>query len=167
MQDVFAESGLSAGAVYGYFASKEALVAAIAEEVVAEITAGFDEVLSDAELPPITEVLQRLFTVVDKQDNRREFATLVVQVWAEAVRNPVLGAVLTEKYREFREGFTRVVRRYQHEGLLDPTAKPAEVARVLTTLGPAFLFQQALLDGVGARAFGNGLRPLLQPPGTA
>lgn len=164
MQDVFTESGLSAGAVYGYFASKEALVAAIVDEVVAEITAGFDEVLGAAELPPITEVLQQLFTVVDKQDGRREFAALVVQVWAEAVRNPVLGAVLAEKYRDFREGFTRIVRRYQQEGLLDPAAKPGDVARVLTTFGPAFLFQQALLDGVGARAFSNGLRPLLQPP---
>jgi AcrR family transcriptional regulator len=32
MQDIFAESGLSAGAVYGYFASKDDLVAAIVEE---------------------------------------------------------------------------------------------------------------------------------------
>lgn len=37
MQDVFAESGLSAGAVYLYFAGKEEIVRAIALEAVTEI----------------------------------------------------------------------------------------------------------------------------------
>ncbi|WP_406231452.1 TetR/AcrR family transcriptional regulator [Nocardia sp. NBC_01009] len=166
MQDIFTESGLSAGAVYGYFTSKEALVAAIIEEVVAEITAGFDDVLNNEALPPLPEVLERLFTALDKQDTRREFAALVVQVWAEAVRNPILGATLAGSYRTMREKFVRLVKRFQQEGQLDPAAKPGDVARVLTTFGPAFLFQQALLDGVGAKAFSRGVHPLLLAPQT-
>lgn len=161
MQDIFTESGLSSGAVYGYFASKEALVGAIVEEVLDEITVGFDDVLNSDDLPPLAEVLEHMFSVLDKQENRREFAVLAVQVWAEAVRSPVLGALLSQSYRTVREKFSRLVRRYQREGMLDSAVKVGDVARVLTTLGPAFLFQQALLDGVGATAFSKGLGPLL------
>ncbi|MGY1961793.1 TetR/AcrR family transcriptional regulator [Nocardia gipuzkoensis] len=161
MQDIFTESGLSAGAVYGYFPSKEALVSAIVEQVLSEITADFDDVLDGAELPPLAEVLERLLGVLDKQDNRRDFASLVVQVWAEAVRSPTLGALLAENYRTLHNAFTRLIKRYQQEGMIDPTAKPADIARTLTTVGPGFLFQQALLDGVGAKAYAKGLYPLL------
>ncbi|WP_327113388.1 TetR/AcrR family transcriptional regulator [Nocardia sp. NBC_01730] len=161
MQDIFTESGLSSGAVYGYFPSKEALVGAIVEEVLDEITVGFDDVLNSDELPPLAEVLEHMFSVLDRQENRREFAALAVQVWAEAVRSPVLGALLSQSYRTVREKFSRLIKRYQRERLLDPAVKVGDVARVLTTLGPAFLFQQALLDGVGANAFSKGLGPLL------
>jgi TetR/AcrR family transcriptional regulator, transcriptional repressor of aconitase len=37
MQDLFAEAGLSAGAVYRYFASKEDMIIAIAEENMLDI----------------------------------------------------------------------------------------------------------------------------------
>ena len=37
MQDVLGEAGLSAGAVYRYFPSKAAIVAAIAQETVGEV----------------------------------------------------------------------------------------------------------------------------------
>ena len=46
MADVIRESGLSAGAVYPYFRSKDEIIAAIAEKVVAGADAIFDEVLA-------------------------------------------------------------------------------------------------------------------------
>ncbi len=163
MQDIFTESGLSAGAVYGYFPSKEALVSAIVQEVLSEITASFDDALDAAELPPLAEVLERFLDVLDKQDNRRDFASLVVQVWAEAVHSPTLGALLAENYRTLNNAFTRLIKRYQQEGMINPAAKPADIARVLSGMGPGFLFQQALLDSVGAKAYAKGLYPLLAP----
>ncbi|HEX6354983.1 TetR/AcrR family transcriptional regulator [Actinophytocola sp.] len=163
MQDIFAESGLSAGAVYGYFASKEELVGTIVEEVVTEIVTGVEAALDAEEPATPDEVIRGVFDVLDRQDGAA--ATLAVQVWAEALHNPALGELVAAGYRTLRERFTRLVRHYQRAGLLDQAAKADDVARFLTTLGPAFVFQRALLDGVDAQTFHKGLMGFRPPAG--
>lgn len=165
MQDVFAEAGLSAGAVYGYFASKDDLVSAIIEEVLAEIVVALDT-LTDAEKPaPPYEVLGRVLQVLDRPSHGTELARLAVQVWAEAGRNPELGARLSGYYQEMRDRFTRLVQRYQRDGTLEPGDCAHDLAQVLTALGPAFLSQRALLDDVSADTFTRGLRGLTRAAG--
>lgn len=165
MQDVFAEAGLSAGAVYGYFASKDDLVSAIIEEVLAEIVVALDT-LTDAEKPaPPHEVLGRVLQVLDHPSHGTELARLAVQVWAEAGRNPELGARLSGYYQEMRDRFTRLVQRYQRDGTLEPGVCAHDLAQVLTALGPAFLSQRALLDDVSADTFTRGLRGLTRAAG--
>ena len=58
MQDVFAESGLSAGAVYRYFKSKHDLLSVLLEEAVVAWRETLDEVLSEG-TPPLA-TLERL-----------------------------------------------------------------------------------------------------------
>ena len=83
MQDIFVESGLSAGAVYGYFAGKDELICAIIEEVLAEIAAALDT-LTDTEPPPtLTHVLEQMVQVLDRPPHGAQLARLAVQVWAE------------------------------------------------------------------------------------
>ncbi len=161
MQDIFAESALSAGAVYGYFASKDDLVGAIIEEVLAEIAAALDTVTDTEPLPPPHEVLRRMLQILDRPPHGSELARLAVQVWAEAVRSPELSVRLSGYYRELRDRFTTLVQRYQHDGTLDRDVSAHHVAQVLTALGPAFLLQRALLDDISADTFTHGLRGLL------
>ncbi len=164
MQDIFAESTLSAGAVYGYFASKDDLVGAIIEEVLAEIAAALDA-LTDAEPPPPPhEVLRRMLQILDRPPHGSELARLAVQVWAEAVRSPELSVRLSGYYRELRDRFTTLVQRYQRDGTLDRDVSAHHVAQVLTALGPAFLLQRALLDDISADTFTHGLCGLLGRP---
>jgi AcrR family transcriptional regulator len=163
MQDIFAESGLSAGAVYGYFASKEELIGTIVEEVLTEIMTGVEAALDTGEPAAPEEVLRHVFDVLDRDDGA--LATLAVQVWAEALHNPALGELLAASYGTVRERFARLVRQYQRAGVLDPAAKATDVARFLTTLGPAFLFQRAVLDGADARTFHKGLMGFRPPAG--
>jgi AcrR family transcriptional regulator len=161
MQDVFTESGLSAGAVYGYFAGKDDLVAAIVEEVLAEVVAALDVVTESDPLPPLHAVAGRLLHALDDGAHGGELARLAVQVWAEAGRNEELSARLAGYYREMRERFAALVRHYQAVGAVDPAADPHHVAQVLTALGPAFLSQRALLGDVSAASFTAGVAGLL------
>jgi AcrR family transcriptional regulator len=166
MQDVFAESGLSAGAVYGYFAGKDDLVAAIVEEVLAEVVAALDVVTESDPLPPLHAVAGRLLHALDDgahEDGAHggELARLAVQVWAEAGRNEELSARLAGYYREMRDRFAALVRHYQAVGAVDPAVDPHHVAQVLTALGPAFLSQRALLGDVSAASFTAGVAGLL------
>lgn len=161
MQDVFAEAGLSAGAVYGYFASKDDLVGAIIEEVLNEIGAALNTFTDTEPPPPLCEVLGQVFEVLDRPPNGGQLAGLAVQVWAEAGRSPELSARLSAYYRQMSERFTMLVQRYQRDGALNPDVDAHYVAQVLTALGPAFLSQRALLDDVSAGTFSRGLCGLL------
>lgn len=166
MQDIFVESGLSAGAVYGHFAGKDQLVSAIIEEVLSEIAAALDTLTDTEPPPPPHEILAHVLQVLDRPSHGRELARLAVQVWAEAGRNPELGARLSGYYRQMGGRFTTLVHRYQRDGALTREVSAHHLGQVLAALGPAFLSQRALLDDISADTFTRGLRGLLTgPPG--
>ena len=157
MQDIFAESGLSAGAVYSHFTGKDEIITAIAEEVIEKITSAADAP-SGGKLPALDEVLERTFTTLWQAD----IAPIAMIVWGEAIRDPALGERLSALYRSLTDHFTGLVRSCQASGSIDP-AIPAEYpAQVLTALGPAFIHQLAFGASTDAQAFTQGLRALLR-----
>lgn len=160
MQEICAQARLSAGAVYGYFPSKDDLIAAIVDEVLTEITAGLDA-LEHRDPPALHEAVAHMFAVLDRPENGSELARLATQVWAEAAGNPTLKTRLAAHYRKLHTRFTALIQHCQDAGTLHPDPAPGDLAQVLTALGPAFLAQRALLDNtVTAEAFTNGLRAL-------
>jgi AcrR family transcriptional regulator len=161
MQDVFAESGLSAGAVYGYFKGKEDLAGAIVEEVLSEIAAAFEALDETASPVPICEAVGQVIQILDRPPNGRELARLAVQVWAEAGRSPELNVRLAGYYRQMRERFVLLVQHHQRSGSISADVDIRHLAQVLTALAPAFLSQRALLDDVTADTFASGLCALL------
>jgi TetR/AcrR family transcriptional regulator, transcriptional repressor of aconitase len=161
MQDVLAEAGLSAGAVYRYFPGKEAIIAAIAKEAVTEVAGALDGAFDADDPPPLDEVLGAAFRAIQRIDAEQGVARLALQVWGEAVRSPALAEVLKGEIRRVRGSLTRLVETYQARGLM-PADLPAEqVARVLIGLLPGFVFQHALLGDVDADTFRAGLGTLL------
>lgn len=158
MQDIFAESGLSAGAVYSHFTGKDEIIAAIAGEVFEKVISAVGTALPEGEPPPLEEVLKRVFTVFQEAD----IAPIAVVVWGEAIRDPALGERLTGLYRALADHFARLVRGYQAAGIIDPGVPAGDPAQVLTALGPAFLHQLAFGADADARAFARGLRALIR-----
>ena len=82
MQDVFAEAGLSAGAVYSYFDSKDALISALTE---ASRDATEDWPRNPLALAAILSGLPK--------PSRQQVHQLDVRLWGEAVGNPQLREV--------------------------------------------------------------------------
>lgn len=93
MQDVAAEAGMSPGNLYRYFASKDAIIAGMAERDRTLIAADF------AELDPTKgNVLDQLETLGRKHliEEPREKAVICMQIWAEASRNPQMASMCAE-----------------------------------------------------------------------
>src|SRR5262245_36446294 len=65
MNDVIRESGLSAGAVYGYFKSKNEIVAAIADDALDNVDEVFSKLLTDPDLSPVTALRATLDHIVE------------------------------------------------------------------------------------------------------
>jgi AcrR family transcriptional regulator len=161
MQDVLAEAGLSAGAVYRYFRSKDEIIAAIAGEAISEVAGALDSAFALDDPPPLDEVLGAAFLAIRRVDADQGFARLALQVWGEAVRSPALNATLRSEVRRVRGSLTRLVQAYQARGLMDADTPPEQVAQVLIGLLPGFVFQHALIGNVDPAAFRAGLRTLL------
>ncbi len=159
MQDVFKETGLSAGAVYRYFSSKEAIIEALAKEVLATVGGAFDDALNAERPRPPEEILG---DALQRVDALLLFpAPLVVQVWAETFRSPELAAVLREAVETLFGTWAKIVEGYQRNGLMRQDVPAERVVRVLLACAQGFLVQRALFGPLDPEVLRDGLRGLM------
>lgn len=157
MQDILDESGLSAGAVYGYFNGKSDIVSAIACENVSTV---LDSLSCSAEHAAETSVADAVVAVLHsiraKHDNDG-IARLALQVWAESARDPQLREQFADTHRRFRAIITVLVRT-RHPEL---EAEADCIAGAVGALIPGFIHQLGLLDETATHNFEQGVRRML------
>jgi AcrR family transcriptional regulator len=163
MADVIAEAGLSAGAVYGYFKSKNDIIRAIAERSIGEV-AELLHALAQREGPvhPVDAVavfVEQVTVLTEKSGG--DLPKVGVQAWAEAVRDPDVHALAREKMGLVRSALEDVARRAQEDGTLSRSADARAVAQVLFAMLPGFLLESLVLEDVTTESYVAGLRDLL------
>ena len=153
MQDLFAEAGLSSGAVYRYFASKDDMIIAIAEENMRDVVAMIHDAASSEPGRSVGTVLADIFTIVQAKDAADGLAGLALLAWSEALRNPVLARHLADLIAQMRDYLTEVVRKHQDAGSL-PRQVPAEaLAAVFLSIVPGYVLQLAMLGPAAVDEF--------------
>ena len=162
MAEVIAATGLSAGAVYRYFSSKEALIRAIVEErVLATAAAAFEHILDEGVDDPI-EAISAALGIVDAVSARQgvDLTRVAVQAWGEALRNPVILDVAQGAYAKMRGYLAAVARRAQEHGRMPADADPDEVAKTLLSLVMGYLIQRLIMGDVDRESYTTALRAL-------
>jgi AcrR family transcriptional regulator len=164
MADVIRESGLSAGAVYGYFKSKDEIVSAIADQALSTIDQLFEGILATEQpLTPLAALEATLEHVVRIAEQPGGDVTRVaLQAWAEAMHNESIAGIAKSKYTLLRRHFVAVAKRAQADGTVDPDTDPEYIAQVLFGLVPGFVLQRLLLGDVTPKTFTAGLAALLK-----
>ena len=145
MQDLFAEAGLSAGAVYGYFAGKDDVIVAIAEENFQGIVEMIRTVATTQPDQSIGETIAAIFEIVRTRHLQDGLAGLAVLVWAEALRNDELRERFTALLHELRGDLTKVIRARQRSGDITSGVGADAVAGLLISTVPGYIVQLALL----------------------
>lgn len=160
MADISRESGLSAGAVYGYFRSKEELIQEAASGTLAVAVSALDRLLAEQEVPdPADAVMITLEAVIGAATSEGLDRTmLAMQSWSEALRSPRIKATIAQSYNLVRERLTEVVRRGQGAGQLAPDVDPDEIGSVLFSLLPGFVLQRLILGDVSIESYARGVR---------
>jgi AcrR family transcriptional regulator len=159
MQHIFREAGLSPGAVYRYFPSKDAIVQAIAEEafgiVARTVRDEAPPAIADAALVPY-----RLFgeIPIGTPDER---VRLVVGLWAESLRNPVVHTEVIRVVDFARAAFAERVRAEQAAGILAADLDPEALARAVVALFHGYLLQRALYGEVPLAPYAAAVRALM------
>jgi AcrR family transcriptional regulator len=161
MQDVISEAGLSVGAFYRYFRSKEELVTAIAEQIVGKIAGQLGEITSTDPPLPLAEALRRTILSIEPQlapDGAFRFG---IQVWAEAVRNPVFAELVRRMYGRMRGHFVELARHAVQTGELPADTDLEAAGSALFGLVPGYGLQRVLIGHPDPETYLVGVRALL------
>ncbi|MGW7524509.1 TetR/AcrR family transcriptional regulator [Streptomyces sp. NPDC054783] len=166
MQDLFAESGLSAGAVYRHFASKDEMILAIAEENMREVLTLVHTVATTRPRGSVGVVIADVLALVSARSTEHDIARLAVLAWSEALRNPTLAGQFSTLLTQMRSDLAEIVREHQKSGAL-PKEVPAEsIAGALVCFLPGYILQVAMLDPTLVDGVGDAVRALWPDPAT-
>src|SRR3569833_2766053 len=157
MQDVFAESGLSAGAVYRYFKSKNEIIYAIATERQGGAVKLLETIVAEDPLPPFKEIIERFLTMVQSFLDDDGALRVAPQVWAEALHDPAYREIVATLVGGVRGSWTALTTRMRDEGRLPEDADPEAVGTTLMCLLPGFVLQRLVIGDVDAQPVTAGL----------
>lgn len=134
--EICAEAGISAGNLFHYFESKDAIIIAIVEEDRREVAATFEEALRAADL------FGELLKLVDR--SIAEFADpdyirIGMEIVAESVRNPRVSELVARNELEKKRALAKLLASARDRGQVVPSVDPAEGADwILLLLDGAF-----------------------------
>ena len=160
MQDLFAEAGLSSGAVYRYFTSKDDMIIAIAEENMLGIVDMIRDVAARRPDRPMGAILADILEMVRAKHVQDGLGSIAVLVWSEALRSPAVAGRLSEMLARIRGYLAEVVRERQGAGDL-PADVPADaLAAALMSIVPGYLMQLAVLGPATVSGVPDAVREL-------
>lgn len=148
MQHICKEAGVSPGAVYVYFASKEDLIAGLCERDRNEFAERFAQL---AAAPDFIEALQRIgeHYFVDDSPDRQRF---VVEMGVESTRNPRIAEIFMSVDKFCCDSFEAMFHRLKDEGRIAPRVDIPTLAKVFNVMGDGLFWRRAIEPGFNARA---------------
>lgn len=163
MANVIAESGLSAGAVYGYFKGKTALIEAIAGRAVGGFAGVLTEVAEGSGSVTIESAFAAVVARVDQMVAAADGATarVALHAWSEAARDERVAEIVRASIDRVHAGWVDVLARAEREGAIREGIDHDRMARALVGLMPGYLVQGLLLGVVDGPSYAAGLADLL------
>ena len=141
MHDISGEAGISVGLIYRYFENKEAVISAMADRHKKEIT----EMLERArQAPSLLESLEILFTAHCCEDAPQVVSAFVVDLYAEASRNPHVADLTRDVLETAMGGVTDLIARAPEAQNAGNDLKPEELAELIFAVARGMLMLDVL-----------------------
>ena len=141
MQNVADEAGMSAGNLYRYFPSKEAIVEALCNCDAEERARHFAEVAQHGNVLGLAS-----FAIREKLlGNPIEKTRMILEIWSEATHNPKIAAITHSMDASVRGGLTALFAAAKARGEIAASVDPDFAARLMITL-VAGLFKRRALE---------------------
>lgn len=140
MQDICKEAGISPGALYLHFKSKEALIAGITERDRAKLTGELAELAKAPDLLVALSALGEHYAVEQPHYKR----VLFVEIGAESTRNPAVGEIFRSTDKFCFESFAGLFSRAAAEGRIAPKFDVETIAHVLSVIGDGLFWRRAV-----------------------
>ena len=141
MHDISAEAGISVGLIYRYFENKDAVISAMADRHKKEI----HKVLERAQqAPTLLESLEILFTAHCCEDAPQVVSAFVVDLYAEASRNPRVADLVRDVLQTAMDGVTDLIARSPEAASAADGLKPHELAELIFAVSRGMLMRDVL-----------------------
>lgn len=158
MPDIAAEAGLSVGAPYRYFASKEEIIVELAGEA---FTAIFEPVVRPAdEAAGIADLVSGAI----EQGPDEELLRCAVQAWSELLINETVRERAVAGFEQVRRRMAEVLRRGQAAGTVRRDLDPDRGTRVVMALLHGFVLQRVAFGLDDVEGFIEDVRVQLGEP---
>jgi TetR/AcrR family transcriptional repressor of uid operon len=141
MHDISAEAGISVGLIYRYFQNKEAVISAMADRHKKEI----HEMLERArQAPTLLESLEILFTAHCCESEPRVVSAFVVDLYAEASRNPPVADLVRDVLQTAMDGVTDLIARSPEARNTVHGLAPSELSELIFAVARGMLMRDVL-----------------------
>lgn len=143
IQDIAREAGVSHGAIYRYFPSKDDIIDAAAHRDRGARERRFAE--AEVGVTPVEALDRLLGGYIERYWGAEKLfqAQLRTQLYGEGVRNPRTRAIIQENRGDVLERMAHIVRRAQLAGQIGQTLDPTAIARVMAALYDGLTIHQA------------------------
>lgn len=144
MEDIIAEAGLSAGAIYSYFQSKDQIIETLADERHEREKRTIEAALNRGEWAASLRELFRSFSAESlTAPGVRKERRLEIHLWAEALCNPKILTLIRRGNDQPLKLLSNAIAQAQRSGQLPGTLNPEAAARVLIGMLYGLVLQQA------------------------
>ncbi|MBL1074588.1 TetR/AcrR family transcriptional regulator [Nocardia sp. 2] len=161
MQDVFAESGLSAGAVYRYFKSKDDIIAALTTEATTELRAILYEAVYSDPLPTPPDLIRTVAEAIVRLAAPGGPVRLIPQAWSMALTDPNIADYVRTSMGGIRRLWHDYTKRMVEHGWLPADTDTDAVGKAFVGLMPGFMLQHLILGDTDPDTYARGVEQLL------
>ncbi|MCC6497641.1 MAG: TetR/AcrR family transcriptional regulator [Propionibacteriaceae bacterium] len=163
MANIIEASGLSAGAIYRHFTGKDDIIAYVSRAAFEGVFSGVESMIDADPLPdPIAVIGQ----IAERMKSSNISTGFIVQVWGEAVANPVVRDVANEVYTHalafLRECITVWLTTTQSLDLRTARERSSSQALVVLSLIYSHILQDALIETHDSQTLERALGHLIQ-----
>jgi AcrR family transcriptional regulator len=140
MQDICREAGVSPGALYIYFRSKEDLIAGIAERNRQDFQSRFAQLADAADFFAALEAIGRTYFVEDEQERRQ----ICLEIGVESTRSAQIGEIHHSVDAYVMTSFQALFQRMIDEGRIKPSHDAAALARIFMIIGDGLFWRSGI-----------------------
>lgn len=164
MEEIIAESGLSASAMYRYFKGKDDIIVNAIAVSLEGLRTLLVPLFAEERATP-AQFVERLLCDIERFAARRGFNLLPIAVhgWSEAQRDERVRALIATSYQGFRQMLLARVMRWQQAGAMSRGIAAADAAEALQSLVLGYIVQATIVRNVSAaghaRAVGAACLP--------
>lgn len=144
MQDICRKAGLSPGALYRYFSSKEEMVEASWNRSRVFRAERFDKAQQQRDPALVLHELWRVYMRRLDEGGMETETRLWVQLLAEALRNPRIGEAVRGHWQDVIKRFISIIESAQKQGRLSPDLDQEMVARFYVAVLNGLMLQKML-----------------------
>lgn len=165
MEEIIAESGLSASAMYRYFAGRDDIIVAAVTSSLSHLAELLEPIFEAPDRLTVPAFVQQVTTAIEGFAVRPgyELTTIALHGWSESQRNERLRGLMRDYYAAFRDRLAARVERWQAEGEVAADAAPQDGAQLLLSLIAGFVVQSAIVHDADSAAHARGLEAIRRP----